>query len=210
MQWHSWRSRLCCGNQILGAPRNNSPRRRAHGHAGAVPVPALRLGLLVDVVAAGAERRAERGLVFGEAPNDDRRDRGLGAVFRPRDLDVAVAEGRHRGEGLLHGDGRVFIIGVRRRAPRHRPGVSSGEGVKAAGGLQEERGEGPPLAAPRHGVYFLRLPEEGCVALLALSENAVSMSAAPQCNEESCGTGGMYKKRPALAFHARALTATTG
>ena len=149
--------------------------------------------------------------MLGEAPDDDRGDRRFGAVFRPGHFHVAVAEGRHRGEGLLDRDGRVFICcGVRRRAPRHRPGeVMSGACVEAAGGLQEERGEGPPLAAPRHGVYFLRLPEEGCVALLALSENAVSMSAAPQCNEESCGTGGMYKKRPALAFHARALTATT-
>ena len=164
MQWHSWRSRLCCGNQILGAPRNNSPRRRAHGHAGAVPVPALRLGLLVDVVAAGAERRAERGLMFGQASNHDRRDGRFRAVFRPRHLDVAVAEGRHRGEGLLHGDGRVPRVvvrgGVRRRAPRHRPGVSSGERVEAAGGLQEERGEGYSTrvlsAAPRH---ILRLAE---------------------------------------------------
>ena len=103
--------------------------------------------------------------MLGEAPDDDRRDRRFGAVFRPRDLDVAVAEGRHRGEGLLHGDGRVVVRrGVRRRAPPHCPGLMSGECVEAAGGLQEERGEGPRnsvlSAAPRH------LAEAGCVQRL--------------------------------------------
>ncbi len=113
--------------------------------------------------------------MFGQAADDDRRDRGLGAVFRPGHLDVAVAEGRHRGEGLLHGDGRVVICcGVRRRAPQHRPGVSSGERVEAAGGLQEERGDGYKVrlsrAAPRHGSEFSAFLKLVCVALLAVSE----------------------------------------
>ncbi len=95
--------------------------------------------------------------MFGQAADDDGGDRRFRAVFGPRHFDVAVAEGRHRGEGLLHGDGRVVVRrGVRRRAPQRCPGgIMSGECVEAAGRMQEERGEGyntcVSRAAPRHG-----------------------------------------------------------
>mmetsp|Transcript_740 Transcript_740/g.2112 ORF Transcript_740/g.2112 Transcript_740/m.2112 type:complete len:203 (-) Transcript_740:55-663(-) len=76
----------------------------SHGHAGAIPVSILGLGLLVLVKAAWTERCAQIDLVLCQSLDDDRGDGFIGAQQSVSVFEVGVGKGRHGLERLFDGN----------------------------------------------------------------------------------------------------------
>jgi len=85
-----------------------------HGNAGTIPIPLLRLLLLILVKPTGTQRRAQRHLMLRQSLDHHGGNALIGTVVRVGIFGVFVAEGGHGLEGLFHGDFAFFVghVGV--------------------------------------------------------------------------------------------------
>ena len=125
----------------------------AHGHAGAVPVALLRLGRLVVVVAAGAQRRAQLVLVLRQALDHDSGHRQVHAEVGAGPGAAGGGGGR---QGAVAGGSRTMAIAMLparrqcRRLPKS-PDGSAGPPPQPGAGRQAARGERRRAAAAAGG-----------------------------------------------------------